>query len=118
MSKQKNQPVEKSVEKYDSVLGLFARFFWMLGGNAVLVVSILLILQHKGKTFHTADIVFWIAAATLIIARYLDIKFCNGLTASGKPASMKHWRKYSIGLTICAAILWAACHLINYLTIR
>ena len=114
-TKQSSQPVEKPVKKCDSMLGLFARIFWMLWGNVVLLASILIILQHKDKAFHVADAVFWITAGALILARYLDVKFWNGLTFAGEPASMKHWQRYAVILLIGSTIAWVLSHVIKYL---
>ena len=114
MTKQNDQ----SVEKYDSILGLFAKFFWTLLGNAILFFTALSILQHKGEMFYTADIVFWVTVAVLIIVRYLDIKFWNGLTVTGLPASMAHWRKYTIILLICSTAIWIGAHIIYHLFIN
>ena len=114
MSKQNDQPIKK----YDNILGLFAKVFWTLLGNAILFFTAISIFQHKGEILHTADIVFWVTVAALIIARYLDIKFFNGLTAIGLPASMAHWRKYVIILSICSTAVWVILHATNYLVIN
>jgi hypothetical protein len=110
MTKQNDQ----TIEKYDSIFGLFAKFFWTLLGNAILFFTAISILLHKGEILYTADIVFWVTVAVLIIVRYLDIKFWNGLTVTGLPASMAHWRKYVTILLICSIAVWATLHAINY----
>ena len=114
MTKQNDQPVEK----YDSILGLFAKVFWTLLGNAILFFTAIAIFLHKGEMLHTADIVFWVTVAALIIARYLDIKFFNGLTVTGLPTSMTHWRKYAIILLTCSTTIWIFAHIINHLVIN
>ena len=81
MSKQNDQPIEK----YDSIWSLFVRVFWILVGNAILLLTTISIFRHKGEIFHTADMIFWGTAAVLILARYLDIKFWNGLTVTCMP---------------------------------
>jgi hypothetical protein len=114
MSKQNEVPIEN----YDSILGLFVRIFWMLLGNAILFFAALSIFQHKGEILHTADIVYWATTAALVIARYLDIKFWKGLTATGQPATMSHWRKYTVILLVCLTAVWAALHTINYFIVN
>jgi hypothetical protein len=111
MTKQNDQPAEK----YDSIFSLIVRVFWMLFGNVILFVSTVLIFQRKDWMFHTADVVFWGTVAALVLARYLDIKLYNGLTATGKPASMSHWRRYTAVLLICSAVIWVLSHATNYL---
>jgi len=114
MSKQIDQPPEK----YDSLFGLILRVFWMLFGNAILCVSAVYILHLKGVFFHTADVVFWVTAAALVLARYLDIKFYTSLTATGEPASMTHWRKYAVVLLICSTVIWVLAHIINHIVVN
>jgi hypothetical protein len=114
MKKQNDQPTEK----YDSVLGLMARFFWMLLGNAILFFLTIFTLLHQGKMFNAADVVFWITVAALVLTRYIDIKSLDSLTAAGQPASMANWRKYTIFLLICSTAVWVLSHVINYLFIN
>ncbi len=118
MSKQSEQTVnrtEPATNKQDSILGLLARMFWMLIGNMVLVISMIIILQHKGGMFHAADLVFWITIAALILVRYLDIKFWGGMTAVGGPATIANWNRYAAALLIGSVGVWALSHLVNYL---
>lgn len=111
MTKQNDQPTEK----YDSIFSLMVRTFWILFGNVILLVSAAFIFQRKDWMFHTADIIFWVTVAALVLARYLDIKLYKGLTATGQPATMRHWRKYTVILLVCLTAVWAALHAINYL---
>ena len=106
--------IDQSTEKYDSIFSLIVRVFWMLFGNVILLVSAALIFQRKDWKFHTADMIFWVTATALVLARYLDIKLYNGLTA-GEPASMSHWRKYAAVLLICSAVVWVLLHAIRCL---
>ena len=101
--------------KNSSVLGLLARLFWMLLGNAILAISGVSILQYKDRGFHTADAVFWIVIAILIPVRYLDIKFWEGGTCTGGPATMTDWRRYVFMLTGIAGGVWAVLHLVTYI---
>lgn len=110
MSKTDNRPTQQ----YQSIFSVFAKAYWTLLGNAILFFTAVFIVQHKGSMFHTADIVFWVNIAALIFTRYLDIKFWSGLTATGEPATMRHWQKYAAILLIAAAVAWTALHLINY----
>ena len=110
-----SKPEDLASGKNSSVLGLLARLFWMLVGNAILVISGVSIL-HNEKGFHTADAIFWITAAILIPVRYLDIKFWEGGTSTGGPATMTDWRRYVVTLTGISGGIWAILHLAVYLT--
>jgi hypothetical protein len=109
---------DQTTDKRDGGLGIIARLFWMFFGNFILFISIISIFQHKGGVFHTADVVFWITVVALVFVRYLDIKFCGGLTATGLPASMAHWIKYVAILLICSTAVWVLAHAVNYLVVN
>jgi len=110
-------PNDKRCDKQGSLLGILARFIWMFLGNFILFILIMCIFEHKNGLFHTADVVFWITVAALVIVRYLDINLLDGLTATGYPASMAHWRRYIIWLLVCSTALWLISHIVNYFLI-
>jgi hypothetical protein len=109
---------DQTTDKRGGGLGVIARLFWMFFGNAILFISIIFIFQHEDGMFHSADVVFWITVVALVFVRYLDIKFFGGLTATGLPASMSHWIKYTILLLICSTAAWALAHAVNYLVVN
>ena len=109
---------DQATDKQGSGLGIIMRLFWMVFGNLVLFISIMFIFQHEGGVFHTADVVFWITAAALVLVRYLDIKVCGGLTATGLRASMTHWIKYAAILLISSTAVWILAHAVNYLVVN
>ena len=113
----KNETVQ-TPQQCDSILSLFLRIFWTLLGNLVVFITALLIIQHKGKMFYSADIVFWCMVAAVSLARFLDIKLYGGLTDDGKPVSMAHWRKHTAILLALATAVWVIVHLINYLAMN
>jgi hypothetical protein len=85
----------------------------MLLGNALLALSAVFILHNRTGFFHTADVVFACTAVSLVLIRYLDIRFLNGMTATGAPASTRNWVKYVVILVACAAVVWAGAHVAN-----
>jgi hypothetical protein len=107
---------DQTADRQGGFLSILARLFWMAIGNVVLVMSCVSIFQQKGVLFQTADVVFWITVPVLIIVRYLDIHLWDGQTAMGTPASMSHWKKYSVLLFACSTAVWLLCHAVNYLS--
>ena len=97
-------------DRQGTAAGVMARLWWMLLGNAVLALSAVFILHNTVGFLHAADVVFWCTAASLVLVRYIDIQFLNGLTATGAPASTRHWIKYTILLLVCSAVVWALAH--------
>ncbi len=110
-----SRPKDQILDKQGTALGFLARFWWMLFGNMALAFSLIFIFFNQGGFFHPADWVFWITVASLVSVRYIDIRFCEGQTAAGQPASLADWTRYSALLLAGAVILWGIAHTANYL---
>ena len=107
---------DQTVDRQGGFLSIIARLFWMAIGNVVLVMACVSILHRSGPMFRTADLVFWVTVLALILVRYLDIRLCDGQTAMGTPASIAHWKKYSVLLLAGSTAAWAICHAVTYLS--
>jgi hypothetical protein len=108
----------QTTDRQSTAAGLLVRLSWMLLGNAVLGLSAVLIFRNTTGFFHTADAIFWITVAGLVLLRYIDIRFLNGLTAAGAPASARHWVRYVIILSACSVAVWTFAHAMNHLVVR
>jgi hypothetical protein len=86
----------------------------MVLGNALLYLSVVFIVKHRGS-FSLADVALGAVAAGCVGLRYLDIKYLKGQTASGETATLAHWRRYSLLLGAVALALWGVAHAIGYL---
>jgi hypothetical protein len=106
-----------TVDKQGAALGVLARLWWMLLGNAILAFCVLFIFENKGGFFHTADGVFWSTVATLVVVRYLDIRLFQGQTVTGVPATLRHWVMYVALLLVCSVLVWVSAHAANHLLI-
>lgn len=94
--------------------GCLVRLGWMMFGNAVLAICAISILSHRSGFLSAADAVFWPAVILLIWLRRFDITRMNGLTASGQPATLAHWKRYVWLLLAFAFVLWSAAHAIAW----
>jgi hypothetical protein len=109
-------PTNKTIEKQSGILAVLARIFWMALGNFALMICAANIIMGEGGSTRIPDIIFWCVVPVMIIVRFLDIKFLDGQTATGKPATLSQWRKYAVMLIIISAIIWSAAHAIAYLS--
>jgi len=91
-------------------LTVFIPFIWRVFGNLGLFFAAAFIAQRQGGV--AIDVVFWLIAVGLVIARYVDIAKFHGLTMDYEPATMKHWLRYTMILVPIAAMLWVGAHLI------
>ena len=89
----------------DSVLGLFLRLYWMMIGNAVLAIAAVFPVAYP--QIPTAPLlgIYALGVATLIAARYFDIRFCGGQTVDGTPANLGHWKRYVLILLPVSLVL-------------
>lgn len=95
--------------------GCVARIFWMLFGNGILVLTFFSILSNNNNKFiSTSDFIFFATVILLIIVRFIDIKRLNGKTSSGEPATMGHWKKYTLFLILGSAAMWILAHIGAY----
>ncbi|MCU0913687.1 MAG: hypothetical protein MUC88_03880 [Planctomycetes bacterium] len=106
---------EQTIDKQSTPLGILARLWWMLIGNVLLAFSLIFIYRREGGFLHAADGVFWVTVASLVLVRYLDIRYLNGQTPTGQPASLRDWNRYVILLPAAAAAVWILVHAANRL---
>ncbi len=87
----------------------------MLVGNVCLLACAKAISDRGAYTLGAADVVFWAFVALLIGVRYLDIRKLEGLTASGRPATIVHWRRYTLFIVAFSLVVWGSAHAIALL---
>ncbi|MCE5185896.1 MAG: hypothetical protein LLF76_07205 [Planctomycetaceae bacterium] len=115
--KKSNSPssdVHNQDQAEDSLLGLFARFFWSLLGNLILFVLLAEIFRSQ-KTLTYLDLAYWVTVFLVVTVRYLDIKYLKGVTYEGLPATMSHWKKYVKFYVLVLAALWLLAHGVSLL---
>jgi uncharacterized membrane protein len=98
-----NQQIPTKPESSSGCLSIIVRLTWIFGVS-LLVFSAIFI--AKGKAAGLADIIFWLIALGLILARYVDIRYLKGETSDNQPATLKHWRRYSVMLLIASGLLY------------
>ena len=109
-------PANQTTDKQRGALAILARIFWMFLGNFILMICVAHIVMGESSSTRTSDIIFWCVVPAMIITRFLDIKFLDGQTVTGEPATLSHWRKYAIALIIISAMIWAAAHIVVILS--
>jgi len=111
MTIQSNQAPAKS-ESQVGCLSVLVRLAWIFGGF-LLLFGVMFIAQRKAPLL--ADISFWLFTFGLILLRFVDIKFLKGETMDNHPATLKHWRRYSLGLLITAGCLFILAKILAHL---
>ena len=94
-------------------LEFLVRFYWLILGNGLLFMLLVLIFEKRARFPSLLDGAYLAAAALLIAMRYVDIRFFNGQTGEGQPATMAHWRRYSL-VTGCVTLgAWLMVHVLT-----
>jgi len=95
--------------------GCLLRVYWVFFGNALVALLALAILQG-GARLGLADVFYWLGVASLAGCRYADIRHYGGSTAEGQPATIAHWRRYSLLLLGVAIVVWLGVHALGFLS--
>lgn len=98
-----NQQVPTKPESSSGCLSIVVRLTWIFGASLLVFGAIFII---QGNAPGLADMIFWLIALGLILARYVDIRYLKGETTDNKPATLKHWRRYSVIVLIAAGLLY------------
>lgn len=88
----------------DSVLGLFLRLYWVMLGNGVVVIAAVFPLAYPQMSTALPLACFGFGVVSLIVARFVDIRYCGGQTADGTPASLDDWKRY-VRILVPSALL-------------
>ena len=90
--------------------GSALRLFWMLFGHAIVFTSLGIIIVTELAFPSVLDGVVWITVVLMIVARRIDITRWQGTTALGEPATLDHWRGYSVTLVWITTAGFAIAH--------
>lgn len=92
--------------------GTLARLYWMCIGGAALLILFFLIIRQNPPYLSPANGAYWATVLSLVIVRYVDIRYLRGETAGGTPATLVHWRKYASNLFMASLAAWIIAQLI------
>lgn len=90
--------------------GCLLRLFWMLVGNGLLYLSLILIASKHAPLPSYLDALAGAAVVAMIVARYLDITRFAGRTVEDEPATLAHWRRFTVALVVVATLSWLLAH--------
>lgn len=101
-----NQQLPQNTEEGTGCLPALPRLLWMFGGPITLIFCLLYMVL--GRATLAVDSIYVLSVCSMVVVRYLDIKLYKGEKFNGQPATLNHWRRYSLALLLGAAVLFAA----------
>ncbi len=99
-------------ESAQSAGGCLVRLYWMVVGYLIAVICGVSIINHHGS-FSMVDVVYWLAVAGIIAARYLDVVRFGGTRTDGKPATLADWKRHAAINVVLAIVGWAVIHFVR-----
>lgn len=87
-------------------LGVLVRLYWMAVGPIGIILIVIAALMKSLKNNILISLIYWGFVLSVILIRYLDIRYLKGETADGEPATLKHWKKFSIMGSIIYCAIW------------
>jgi hypothetical protein len=78
--------------------GFALRLFWTLLGHAIVFLSLGVIFVNEVTFPSLLDGLVWTTVVLMIVARRIDVVWCHGTTVIGEPATLAHWRSYTVHL--------------------
>lgn len=94
-----------------SATGCLLRIFWMGIGNIILFFCLTYTFHNRVYGLTLVDLGYWLTVVAMIAIRWVDIRAYQGDTVTGEPASLSHWRKYTVRLIVGALVAWTIIHL-------
>ncbi len=87
-------------------LGVLARLYWMAIGPMITILIAIAVMMKSFEKNAITNLAYWGLVLSVILIRYLDIRYLKGETADGEPATMKHWKRFCMVHLIVFAALW------------
>jgi len=103
---------EPNKEPPKSPAGCILHMLWLFGGSVALGFCAIHVVLNRSPLFSLADALFVAFLAGSIGVRYLEIKFFNGMTDDGRPATMADLRRYALWISLISGAGMAAAHLL------
>lgn len=97
------------------VFGLLMRIWWMFLGLGALLVVLVVMAFERGDLPSLIDAVFAALVVSLVAARFTDVRFFEGTTAEGAPATMGDFRRYALRLAAGSATGWGVANAVALL---
>jgi hypothetical protein len=103
---------DASQQEY-SLFSLFLRLYWLLGAVMIVPALAVNIAINSSSGARLPHVLYGVAALSMPLVRFVDIRFFRGQTIDCKPATMSHWVRYSLGVAGLSLAGWVAVALIS-----
>ncbi|MBA4386878.1 MAG: hypothetical protein C0404_02790 [Verrucomicrobia bacterium] len=103
---------ENTVDRSNG-LTFLVRFYWLMVGNALLLFFLAFLVEKPPPVPYLFDILYWLVAASVVFARYVDIRFLGGKTDDDRPATMVDFKRHALIQTVIVIVAWVVAHAVK-----
>lgn len=90
---------------------ILARIYWLIGGPMVLVVTSGVIVSQGGGWLTAADVVFLVALAGIVAAKWIEFQGGGAKRSDGVLATREDLIRFSATAPAVGLLVWAAANL-------
>ncbi len=113
MSTNTQPAAEKPSEGITSISVILARIMWTLLGPAGMGLAALIIVNRGNGWLTPLDAFYGVVVSLMLAGRYVELRSGQGITVTGEPATIRHFKRYAVVLVLTAALVWALANLIG-----
>ena len=96
----------------EKLSGCLVRVGWIFIAPAVQMISVAVIANHREPIGSVADGMFWGAALTQLVLRFIDLRFLDDAEDSKSSSIAKSWGKYAAIIVGASAVIWLVARLV------
>jgi hypothetical protein len=104
----------ESIPNELSIPAALIRLYWFLIGNVLLVILAVITGSQSKKAILFPSVMYWAVVVSLMVTRYIDIRYGKDSTADGQPFTLRHWVRYSVFILILSSGMWGVAILAAY----
>ncbi|GEM_PF-3589193 len=109
------EAVKPVTKEYTPISGVILRIYWIaIAHGAALILTAKMVLSSLQRSA-ILNLVFGLILISLIISRYIDIRYCSGETADFRKATVNDWRSWSFKVVTVYVTGFVLLHLSAYL---
>jgi hypothetical protein len=97
---------------------VFGRLYWMIAGPFALAICAIRLTDWAGGRLGPLDVIYFLLLGGMLLARRMEFRHGQPLTATGEPATAAHLRRYALVVTILGLGIWVAAKLVASQAIR
>jgi hypothetical protein len=90
----------------------------MIAGPFALAICAIRLTDWAGGRLGPLDVIYFVLLGGMLLARRMEFRHGQPLTATGEPATVAHLRRYALVVSILGLGIWVAAKLVASQAVR